>query len=33
MVVEKVGNNIKNKLKSHLNFSINANIKSRREIP
>ena len=33
MVVETVENNIKNILKSHLNFSINANIKPRREIP
>ena len=33
MVVETVGNNIKNNLKSHLKFAINANIKPRREIP
>lgn len=33
MVVETVGNNIKNNLESHLNFSINAFIKPRREIP
>ena len=33
MVVETVGNNIKNNLKSHLNFAINAYIKPRRQIP